>query len=193
MTTHRKQSKRRRKKKDKNKLRHKNVLPILQDKDDILNETSEPRTNRDATSCSDCKIRKRKGRKGQWRSRGLSPSILRKVLEKVADDTLSGARAGDGSISSILAEAGGTGRPEVDVAESGWLGGRSDDRKSSTGWSYEQHWVDIAHGETVHVVDDTELHIGKSLVSAKLLFSLSLKFRYYNWLLLNGIMYLPFN
>ncbi|WAR19445.1 hypothetical protein MAR_001283 [Mya arenaria] len=102
--THRKQAKRRRKK-DRNRrrrLRQRNKKLALNSFDDFLNDTSESKRNRKTKSaCSDCKIRKRKGRK-HLESGRLSPTILRKVLEKVADDTLSGARAGDGSISSIL-------------------------------------------------------------------------------------------
>ena len=94
-----------------------------------MNLTAERRKDRDAKStCSDCKIKKRKGRK--LLNGRLSPHILRKILEKVADDTLSGARAGDGTITSILGDE--------------YIASNKHDRKSTeSGWSYDQHWNNV--------------------------------------------------
>lgn len=147
MPTHRKQSKRRRKKgrNRKRKLRIKNRRKISENKvNEKLNLILEPRKNRDAkSSCSDCKIRKRKGRK--LNNGKISPQILRKILEKVADDTLSGARAGDGTITSILEDANQD---------------RSGKKQKENGWSYNQHWMNVANGNDL-VSDRKGYRFGK--------------------------------
>lgn len=146
---HRKQTKKRKKKSRhrKRKLKVKNKKIALQNKlHDNSNLIVEGRKNRDAkTVCSDCKIRKRKGRK-LFKGK-ISPQLLRKILEKVADDTLSGARAGDGTISSILEnEHVSYNRPER--------------KQKGNGWSYDQHWYNGANGNAI-VSEDSGFHVGK--------------------------------
>jgi len=122
----------------------------------------EPRKNRDTkSSCSDCKIRKRKGRKSRNGGK-LSPSLLRKILEKVADDTLSGARSGDGTIMSIL-QAGSNNNNNNNYKDKG--GGRQQD--TGTGWSYDQHWVNIASSENIISADEADYQIGEFLRKLK--------------------------
>lgn len=141
MPSHRKQSKKRRKKgrnrKRKNRKHRKTTYSSLED---YLNLTVEHRRNRNAkTSCLDCKIRKRKGRREKDTGR-IKPSVLRKILEKVADETLSGARTGHGTINSLF-------KNDI-VQEKTRLG------PDETGWSYDQHWVNIG-GENTITLDDT--------------------------------------
>ena len=147
MPSHRKQAKRRRKKGRNRKRKHrKHRKTVYSSLEDYLNLTIERRKNRNAKmTCTDCKIRKRKGRRDRFNAGKISPSVLRRVLEKVADETLSGARTGTGTISSLYEED----RPH-----------KGNDRgPEETGWSYDQHWVSISGGETISM-DDTVYKTG---------------------------------
>lgn len=122
------------------------------------NLSTEHRHNRDAkSSCSDCKIRKRKGRKVY--DGKLSPQIMRKILEKVADDTLSGARAGYGTITSVLGD-------EYISYQSG-----NNRKKLGSGWSYDQHWAQAAKGNS-RDSDLSGYSLGKTCIFSVLLWFL---------------------
>ncbi|XP_045174832.2 isthmin-2-like [Mercenaria mercenaria] len=142
MPSHRKQMKRRRKKGRNRKRKHRKHRKIVYSSlEDYLNLTIEHRKNRNAkVTCTDCKIRKRKGRREKYTAGKISPSILRRVLEKVADETLSGARTGTGTITSLF---------EDDVVRK-----ESERSQEETGWSYDQHWVSITGGDTISL-DET--------------------------------------
>ncbi|XP_060568308.1 isthmin-2-like [Ruditapes philippinarum] len=141
MPSHRKQAKRRRKKGRNRKRKHrKHRKTVYSSLEDYLNLTIERRKNRNAKmTCTDCKIRKRKGRRHKFTAGKISPSVLRRVLEKVADETLSGARTGTGTISSLY---------EEDKVRQDY-----DRDPDETGWSYDQHWVSISGGDTISQED----------------------------------------
>lgn len=148
MPAHRKQTKKRRKKgRNRKRKQRKHRKTTYSSLEDYLNLTVEHRKNRNAkVTCSDCKIRKRKGRREKLYAGKISPSVLRKVLEKVADDTLSGARTGTGTIQSLF---------EDELVRKNY--GRDEEE---TGWSYDQHWVSIASGDTINS-DETIYRTGQ--------------------------------
>lgn len=100
LPSHRKASKGRRKK-ERNRKRHRKgkARKFYANIEDYLNLTDS--SSQGTSGCKDCKIRKRKGR-NRYNTTRMSPSVLRKILERVADDTLSGARSGEGTVSSLL-------------------------------------------------------------------------------------------
>ena len=142
---HRKQAKKRRKK-GRGKKRNRRLRNRQNSRgriDEYLNLTAEPHTNRkDDSSCQNCKIKKRKSRNRFGIGR-IKASTLRRILEKVADDTLSGARSGDGTIISLQSkhDAGGS------------------------GWSNNQHVVDVTLGDT-HI-ENYHRNTGKDMTLVK--------------------------
>lgn len=138
MPAHRKQLKKRRKKGRNRKRKYrKHRKATYSSLEDYLNLTIEPRKHRNAKlTCSDCKIRKRKGRREKYNTGKISPLVLRRVLEKVADDTLSGARTGAGTITSLF--RGDSVHRDV---------GRGTGEE--TGWSFDQHWASIARTDSI--------------------------------------------
>ena len=145
LPTHRKASKRRRKK-ERNRKRHRN-RKFYANIDDYLNLTdSNYQGKRTRSKCKDCKIRKRKGRNRQYVSK-MNTSVLRRIMERVADDTLSGARSGDGTLGSIMKTT--SNRHEVDDKGTEY----------TENWGSSQNWLNLAT-QTGYNIDGNVLSSG---------------------------------
>ena len=153
LPTHRKASKRRRKK-ERNKKRHRN-RQFYANIDDYLTLTDSSYGGKSSkTKCKDCKIRKRKGRNRQYVSR-MNTSVLRKIMERVADDTLSGARSGDGTLGSLMDSEVKTTSNRKEKTQV-----NRDGSKDTKNWGSSQNWLNLAT-QTGYRIDGNILSTGK--------------------------------
>ena len=171
LPTHRKASKRRRKK-ERNRKRHRN-RKFYANIDDYLNLTdSSYQGKRTKSKCKDCKIRKRKGRNRQYVSK-MNTSVLRKIMERVADDTLSGARSGDGTLGSLMnSEVKTTSnrqeKPQVD----------SEGTQYTKNWGSSQNWLNLAT-QTGYSIDGNVLSSGNYIMQTRPCYLHPLKPQFY--------------
>ena len=152
---HRKQSKRRRKK-QRNRKRHRNrkgnkFYANIEDYLNLTNSKSNQKTRNSKDNCKDCKIRKRKGRNRNSKNR-MNTTVLRKILERVADDTLSGARSGEGTISSLL-ENNIKSTSEYSEHD------RKDGSDTEKSWGSSQNWLNLAT-QTGYSIDGNVIQTG---------------------------------
>ena len=89
----------------------------------------------------------------------MNTSVLRKILERVADDTLSGARSGEGTISSLL---------ESDVKSTSVLSNKNrnstqDGSGEKKSWSSSQNWLNLAT-QTGYRIDGNIIQTGEFLL-----------------------------
>ena len=82
----------------------------------------------------------------------MNTTVLRKILERVADDTLSGARSGEGTISSLL---------ESDIKSTSELNGndRKDGSDTEKSWGSSQNWLNLAT-QTGYSIDGNVIQTG---------------------------------